>query len=77
MTTVGYGDISPQTGWGQALAAVLIILGYSIIVVPTGIVSVGMTQGKAGRLTTQRCPNCHRDGHDQDATFCKFCGNRL
>jgi len=76
LTTVGYGDISPQTGIGQALASVIMILGYGIIAVPTGIVTVEMTRASS-RITTQSCPECGAEGHDHDAVHCKFCGARL
>jgi len=76
MTTVGYGDISPKTSLGQTLAALLIILGYSIIVVPTGIVSAEMSHQKL-HITTQACPHCSKEGHDEDAKYCKICGGRL
>lgn len=75
MTTVGYGDISPQTPLGQLLAAVLMIMGYSIIVVPTGIVSVEMIRNPGSG--TQACPRCSAEGHDDDAVFCKYCGGKL
>lgn len=78
LTTVGYGDLSPQTGLGQSLAAVIMILGYSIIAVPTGIVSVEMAQVYgSGNLSTQTCTNCSHEGHDVDAQYCKFCGDPL
>ena len=78
MTTVGYGDISPHTALGQALASFIMILGYGIIAVPTGIVSAEMFDLKAKeKLTTQRCPNCLKEGHDKDATHCKYCGAQL
>jgi voltage-gated potassium channel len=78
MTTVGYGDIAPQTALGQTLASVIMILGYGIIAVPTGIVSAEMVQIKAReKLTTQVCPHCIKEGHDKDATFCKYCGGAL
>ena len=78
MTTVGYGDISPQTGPGQFLASVLMILGYGIIAVPTGIVTVEMSRAGNRRLvTTQACPDCAAEGHDADAAHCKFCGAKL
>jgi voltage-gated potassium channel len=78
MTTVGYGDIAPQTPLGQTLASVIMILGYGIIAVPTGIVSAEMVQIKAReKLTTQVCPHCLKEGHDKDATFCKYCGGAL
>ena len=75
LTTVGYGDVSPNTSLGQTLAAVLMILGYSIIAVPTGIVSAEMVHAR--RLTTQACPSCSMEGHDPDATHCKHCGQSL
>ena len=79
MTTVGYGDIAPQTGIGQAMASLIMIMGYGIIAVPTGIVSAEMVQMKSNekKITTQVCPHCVREGHDSDATFCKFCGGKL
>ncbi len=77
MTTVGYGDIAPQTGLGQLLSAFIMILGYGIIAVPTGIVSVELARTKPRNVTTQYCPNCSREGHDADAVFCKYCGERL
>jgi voltage-gated potassium channel len=76
MTTVGYGDISPQTPVGQALASIVMILGYSIIAVPTGIFTVEFSRALS-RETLSDCPSCGRDGHDQDALFCKFCGEEL
>jgi voltage-gated potassium channel len=77
LTTVGYGDISPQTGLGQTLAAVIMILGYSIIAVPTGIVTAQVAQTYKGKVSTQACPQCSAEGHDTDAKFCKYCGSRL
>jgi voltage-gated potassium channel len=77
LTTVGYGDISPKTSAGQALAAVIMILGYSIIAVPTGIVSVEIAKAKEQKVTTQVCPQCSAEGHDSDAAFCKYCGAKL
>ncbi len=76
LTTVGYGDISPGTPLGQTIAAILMILGYSIIVVPTGIVSVEAARC-AQPADIRPCPACRRTGHDTDATHCKFCGSRL
>jgi voltage-gated potassium channel len=76
MTTVGYGDIAPGTTLGQFLAALLMILGYGIIAVPTGIVTVELAH--AGRaVSRQACPACGVEGHDIDATHCKHCGARL
>jgi voltage-gated potassium channel len=77
MTTVGYGDIAPQTGIGQALASMVMILGYGIIAVPTGIVTVEMSHAFKGKVSTQTCPACSAEGHDADATHCKFCGAAL
>jgi voltage-gated potassium channel len=76
MTTVGYGDVSPQTVWGKFLATVIMILGYGIIAVPTGIVSVEM-HAASRTISTQACPSCSSEGHDADAKFCKNCGARL
>lgn len=80
LTTVGFGDIVPKTELGQFLSAVLMILGYAIIAVPTGIVSTEIS--KAGKveeqeINTTSCPSCSRYGHDSDATYCKFCGHAL
>ncbi len=77
LTTVGYGDISPETGFGQFLAAIVMILGYSIIAVPTGIVTVELSQAHKEQSNTQVCPNCSAEGHDSDAIYCKFCGIKL
>jgi len=77
MTTVGYGDISPKTGMGQALAAMVMILGYGVIAVPTGIVTSEMTRSVQKAVTTQTCPECMAEGHDRDARFCKFCAAQL
>ncbi len=77
LTTVGYGDIAPHTGLGKMLASVIMILGYSIIAVPTGIVSVELAREAAREVSTQSCPQCSLEGHDQDAAFCKYCGSEL
>jgi voltage-gated potassium channel len=78
MTTVGYGDIAPHTALGQTVASFIMILGYGIIAVPTGIVSAEMYDLKSKeKLTTQVCPNCLKEGHDADAVHCKFCGSML
>ena len=77
MTTVGYGDISPGTVPGQLVAAVLMIAGYAIIAVPTGIVSVAIAQRAAHPVSTQACLACSAEGHDVDAEFCKYCGASL
>lgn len=77
LTTVGYGDIAPQTIMGQALASVIMIIGYAIIAVPTGIISVEMAKAKDTSTSTAVCPDCHHEYHDQDAHYCKKCGSKL
>lgn len=77
LTTVGYGDISPQTPLGQFIASIVMIIGYSIIAVPTGIFAAEIARRKGGGVTTQVCPNCLREGHDADARNCKYCGSVL
>ena len=77
MTTVGYGDMLPATSWGRLVASVAMILGYSIIIVPTGIFSVEIIMAQKQHVTTQVCPNCMAEGHDVDALYCKFCGGSL
>ena len=77
LTTVGYGDISPQTGLGQTLASLIMIIGYAIIAVPTGIVTAELTQGYKKSVSTQACPQCSAEGHDPDAGYCKYCGSML
>lgn len=75
LTTVGYGDISPVTAPGQFLAAIVMLLGYSIIAVPTGIVTAQMSIESSGGKC--RCPDCPSLKHDADAKYCKRCGNLL
>ncbi|TXF88153.1 ion transporter [Neolewinella aurantiaca] len=80
LTTVGYGDITPQTSVGQFLSAAVMIMGYAIIAVPTGIVTNEMIAGASGRsrfTNTQVCRYCAREGHADDAIYCKYCGGRL
>jgi voltage-gated potassium channel len=77
LTTVGYGDISPRTSLGQMLATVIMIMGYSIIAVPTGIVTAEVTFAGRERAGNVRCPGCGTGGHDGDAGYCKFCGAAL
>ncbi len=77
LTTVGYGDIAPQTSLGRFISALVMILGYALIAVPTGIVSVEMSRASHAGATTQACPNCSKEGHDEDATHCKYCGQQL
>ena len=77
VTTVGYGDLAPMTVPGRILAAVAMMLGYSLIIIPTGIFSMELAKSSGKPLTTQNCPSCVREGHDADATYCKFCGAEL
>ena len=77
MTTVGYGDISLQTPLGQLLASMVMIIGYSIIAVPTGIVTVEIAEASRKSITTQICLECLKEGHDKDAIFCKYCSTKL
>jgi voltage-gated potassium channel len=77
ITTVGYGDISPQTPIGQMLASLLMIMAYGILAVPTGIITYELSKAADKPVSTQACPFCGKDGHEVDATFCKYCGNNL
>ncbi len=77
LTTVGYGDISPQTPLGQAFAAFIMILGYGIIAIPTGIVTSELTKSEYKVVSTQACKECSMEGHDGDAVHCKYCGSKL
>ncbi len=79
MTTVGYGDIAPKTDLGQALASIVMITGYAIIAVPTGIITAELSRVDPLKMevTTICCPACSTEGHDTDASYCKLCGNSL
>jgi len=77
MTTVGYGDVAPETPLGKILAAAIMILGYSLIIIPTGIVSAELAHPRPKGVSTQVCPKCLAEGHDPDAVFCKRCGGKL
>ena len=80
LTTVGYGDISPQTPLGQFVASLIMIIGYGIIAVPTAIVTAEMTQPKkdaAAETPDQICASCGWLDHEHDAVYCKVCGERL
>ena len=76
LTTVGYGDITPHTILGQIMAAIVMIMGYSIIAVPTGIVSVELSRFKDVE-SQKRCAACLKFIQDSDAVFCKYCGEKL
>lgn len=77
LTTVGYGDIIPQTTLGQVLASMIMILGYAIIAVPTGIVTAEITQAKITNRMIQKCEKCGFDNHAPDAIYCKRCGTLI
>ena len=78
ITTVGYGDIAPVTPLGQMIASFIMLLGYGIIAVPTGIVTTEMAiAARAKRQDNRACPSCGREGHDEDAKFCKYCSWEL
>jgi len=77
LTTVGYGDISPHTPFGQVIASVVMILGYGILAVPTGIVTAELTTRAMQRPTTRTCQNCLTEGLDADSVYCKHCGHEL
>lgn len=76
MTTVGYGDITPETPLGRFLSAVIMLIGYTIIAVPTGIVSATMVS-EHKKQEKRKCPRCQRDSHDFEAMYCKYCGAKL
>ncbi len=79
LTTVGYGDIAPVTPLGQFIASIIMILGYGILAVPTGIVSAEYSRQKKEKVhhNTQVCPHCHATGHLDDAKYCYECGMPL
>lgn len=78
ITTVGYGDISPITPAGKLIASLIMLLGYAIIAVPTGIVTVELTKSaRTEKAEAQACPSCGHSGHDPDAKYCKYCGHAL
>ncbi|MFA6069440.1 voltage-gated potassium channel [Janthinobacterium sp. 35] len=75
MTTVGFGDITPRTDIGRTIASLMMLLGWGILAVPTGIISAEMTVQRSSKLvTTRTCPTCLKEGLDDDANFCKNCG---
>ncbi|MDP8242996.1 MAG: ion transporter [Candidatus Hinthialibacter antarcticus] len=77
LTTVGYGDISPQTPFGQTVAMFIMVLGYGMIAVPTGIVTAELISVNPKKISTQACLECGAEGHDFDAVHCKYCGAKL
>jgi voltage-gated potassium channel len=78
ITTVGYGDISPVTPLGKFIASIIMLIGYGIIAVPTGIITTEMAlAARSKKHGTETCPGCGREGHDDNAVFCKYCGEKL
>ncbi len=77
LTTVGYGDIAPQTAMGRFLASILMILGYGVIAVPTGIVTAEIHAATQRRAIDRECPGCRLAGHSDDAEYCRRCGGPL
>ena len=77
LTTVGYGDIAPKTPLGKGLASLAMILGYGILAVPTGIVTVNLARAQDRQRPVRACPRCGLDGHEADARYCKRCGEGL
>jgi len=78
ITTVGFGDVTPKTDLGRLIASCMMLMGWGILAVPTGIVTAEMTAHRFGRkVTTRTCPECLTEGQDTDAKFCKHCGKQL
>ena len=78
ITTVGYGDISPATPLGKFIASIIMLIGYGIIAVPTGIITTEMALAAKNKSHGhETCPNCGREGHDGNAVYCKYCGTKL
>jgi voltage-gated potassium channel len=77
ITTVGYGDISPQTPFGQALASLVMITGYSIIAIPTGIFAAELSQAIKKDKQNRACPRCKITDHEHHANYCFDCGSKL
>jgi len=77
ITTVGYGDITPHTIIGQIIASIAMLTGYSIIAVPTGILTAELSQELLRERSLTGCPNCGKQGHEKDAEYCNRCGGKL
>lgn len=77
LTTVGYGDITPHTALGKALASIVMVMGYSIIAVPTGIFTAELANEMLMERSNKQCNNCGRSGHESDAAHCKHCGTLI
>ena len=77
ITTVGYGDLTAQTPLGKLITSLMVLAGYAIIAVPTGIVASDMVRGALQDETTDACPGCGAHGHLDDANYCRKCGEKL
>lgn len=77
LTTVGYGDIAPKTSLGQFISSIVMLTGYSIIAIPTGIVTVSISEAMKQNLSQVVCKNCSKDSHEKEASYCCRCGNSL
>lgn len=77
LTTVGYGDMSPETGFGRFFTTVVMLLGYTILSVPTGIFSAEMVKQEKGNSKNKKCPSCGKKGHENNAIYCRHCGGLL
>jgi voltage-gated potassium channel len=77
ITTVGYGDVVPHTPLGQAIASLVMLVGYSVIAVPTGILTSELMLQMQRRHGDRHCPGCAASGHEADALYCRHCGTRL
>ncbi len=76
-TTVGYGDITPHTPLGRAVSSLLILIGYSVIAIPTGLITTHMSNQYQERRNKRKCPQCLHVGHEKGARFCSACGTAL
>ncbi|WP_430810599.1 MULTISPECIES: ion transporter [unclassified Carboxylicivirga] len=77
LTTVGYGDIAPELPLGKFVAGCIMIIGYAIIAVPTGLVTGELVKESLRPSSRRACSTCHKEGHDHEAAYCKYCGNPL
>jgi voltage-gated potassium channel len=77
LTTVGFGDITPHTGAGRFIASLMMLLGWGVLAVPTGIVTAEMTTQRLRAITGRSCPRCRAGDHTSDARFCRVCGAQL
>jgi len=77
MTTVGFGDITPKTDLGRFIASLMMLMGWGVLAVPTGIVTAELTTRRLQTVATRACGACGTAGHAADASFCRNCGARL